>query len=70
MTRRKRERNIIYYVCGWIIVTSIVGILTLHIGLHINTFGPIPVLFGFESVAVIAFGASWLVKGEFVLKDQ
>ena len=70
MTKRKRERNIVYYICGGIIVASIIGILTLHIGLHINTWGPIPVLFAFESVAVIAFGASWLVKGEFILKDQ
>jgi hypothetical protein len=38
--------------------------------MHMNTWGPIPVLFTFESVAVGAFGASWLVKGEFVLKDQ
>ncbi len=59
-----------YYVCGWIIVASIIGILTLHEGLHISQFGQIPVLFSLESVAVIAFGVSWLVKGEFVLKDQ
>jgi len=70
MTRRKRERNIVYYICGWIIVVSIVGILTLHVGLHISKFGPIPVLFGFKSVIVVAFGVSWLVKGEFILKDK
>jgi hypothetical protein len=69
MTKKKRERNIVYYICGWIIVASIIGILILHIGMRIKTFGPIPVLFAFESVAVIAFGVSWLVKGEFVLKD-
>jgi hypothetical protein len=70
MTRRKRERNVVYYVCGWIIVASIISILTLHEGLHISQFGRLPVLFSLESVAVIAFGASWLVKGEFILKDQ
>ena len=70
MTKKKRERNVVYYVCGWIIVACIVGILTLHIGMHMNTWGPIPVLFTFESAAVVAFGASWLVKGEFILKDQ
>lgn len=70
MTKRKRERNLVYYVCGWIIVASIVGVLVLHIGLRFSRFGPIPVLFGFESLAVISFGVSWLVKGEFVLKDQ
>ncbi len=70
MTKRKRERNIVYYVSGWIIVASIIGILVLHIGMHINCWGPIPVLFAFESVAVVTFGVSWFVKGEFVLKDQ
>jgi len=70
MTRRKRERNIVYYVCGWIIVASIAAILVLHIGLRLTRVGPIPVLFGFESLAVVSFGVSWLVKGEFVLKDQ
>ncbi len=69
MTRMKRERNIVYYVCGWLIVASIVAILVLHIALRLDKFGPIPVLFGFESLAVVAFGVSWLVKGEFVLKD-
>jgi hypothetical protein len=70
MTRRKRERNVVYYVCGGIILASIVGILTLHVGMHMNTWGHIPVLFTFESLAVVAFGASWLIKGEFILKDQ
>lgn len=70
MTRRKHERNIVYYVCGWIIVASVAAILVLHIGLRLSRFGPIPVLFGFESLAVISFGVSWLVKGEFVLRDQ
>jgi len=69
MTKKKPERNIVYYICGWIIVASIIGILILHIGMRIKTFGPIPLLFALESVAVIAFGVSWLVKGEFVLKD-
>jgi hypothetical protein len=70
MTKRKRERNIVYYICGWIIVASVAAILVLHIGLRLSRFGPIPVLFGFESLAVVSFGVSWLVKGEFVLKDQ
>jgi hypothetical protein len=70
MTKRKHERNIVYYVCGWLIVASIVGVLALHIGLGLSRFGPIPVLFGFESLAVVSFGVSWLIKGEFVLRDQ
>jgi ABC-type Mn2+/Zn2+ transport system permease subunit len=70
MTKRKRERNVVYYLCGGIILASMVGILVLYVGLGLSRFGPIPVLFGFESMAVVSFGVSWLIKGEFVLKDQ
>lgn len=70
MTKRKRERNIVYYICGSLILASIAAILVMHIALHINRFGPIPVLFLFETIAIEAFGFSWLIKGEFVLKDR
>lgn len=70
MTKQKKERNVIYYVCGAIILISIVAIPLFRSGLGIERFGPFPVLFFFESIAVIAFGVSWLIKGEFVLKDQ
>lgn len=69
MTRRKRERNAVYYVCGFVILASIAAILILHIAMGIKSFGPVPVLFLFESIAVEAFGISWLVKGEFILKE-
>lgn len=70
MTNRKRERNKVYYVCGTIIVGSILGILVFYMGLNLRSIGGIPSLFAFESIAVIAFGVSWLVKGEFILQDQ
>lgn len=58
MTPRKRVRNRVHRACGWVIVACIVGILlsnAFHWGL----------LFWLEAVAVLAFGFSWLVKGDF-----
>ncbi len=57
MTDRKRTRNLIYRVSGWVIVACIAGIL-LSNSQHWN------VVFWLESTAVVAFGCSWLVKGD------
>ena len=71
-THRKLIRNKIYRVCGWTILacifviglTSIPSISRLPLVLHF------PVLtFVFESLALFAFGFSWLIKGEAFLKD-
>ena len=75
-TRRKKERNFFYYVCGYTIIGCIVVIGV------INKFGdkfPTGFLcwlkswewtFWFESLALLAFGAAFLIKGEFILKDE
>ena len=55
MTPRKRIRNRVYRFCGWTIVACIVLICVSNV-VHWH------LLFWFESVAVLAFGASWLVK--------
>ncbi len=69
--RRKRKiRNKIYRTCGVIIMVAII-----LIGLYKSSNGEMgwsrykPV-FWLEWVALLAFGISWLVKGEIVLKDH
>jgi hypothetical protein len=67
---RKKERNIIYRVCGWvilfcIIIIGIVGIKSIH-----DQVQQYNLVFWFESIAVLAFGVSWLIKGETLLKDR
>lgn len=56
MTDRKKRRNKVFRACGWIILGCI-GLMLLsnafHWGFH----------FWLESIAVITFGFSWLVKG-------
>ncbi|MGE0309069.1 MAG: hypothetical protein AB7Q27_25315 [Acidimicrobiia bacterium] len=63
MTPLKRFRNKVYRTCGWIIVACIVAIL-LSNAFHWY------LLFWLESIAVVAFGFSWLVKGGLLWADE
>ncbi len=66
-SRRKPLRNRVYVSCGIVIVVSLLfagGTQTLWA----DTFQDTNVLFWCESVAIFAFGASWLVKGQTLLK--
>lgn len=69
-TRRKAQRNVVYRTCGVLIVACIV------LAVLADTLLPRPLVdathpvFWLESVAIIAFGLSWLVKGETILRDR
>ncbi len=69
-TPEKLKRNRIYIICGGTIVACIVLMFFLT---FVPTESPIraikPVLL-LETIAVEAFGFSWLVKGEAILKDD
>jgi hypothetical protein len=67
---RKKKRNVIYRACGWIILFCIAGMLIVGIPCikeHVDKYHPV---FWLESIAVFAFGASWLVKGDTILADR
>lgn len=69
-TPQKLKRNLVYRVCGCIILASIVLIPVLThtpIGDKVEALHPV---FWLESLAVVAFGVSWLTKGETILKDE
>ena len=70
-TKQKILRNKIYLVCGIVILLSI-SLIGLH-GLFDQAGSPlsrIKPVFWLETIALSAFGISWLVKGELVLKDN
>lgn len=70
-TPRKLQRNKVYKVCGWIMLGAI-GLIVLHALLSGGITGSLDRLapvFWLEAVAVVAFGVSWLTKGEGILKD-
>ncbi|HEU0014097.1 MAG TPA: hypothetical protein VFQ45_10460 [Longimicrobium sp.] len=63
-TREKRERNIIYRLCGWVILGCIAAIAVAKLLLDDAAERSSHFVFWFEAIAVVAFGISWLVKGE------
>jgi uncharacterized membrane protein YobD (UPF0266 family) len=69
MSAQKRRRNQVYMVCGWIIVAAIVLVIVSNI---VDPPSGWNTLYWLETVAVVAFGVSWLVKGEFlgILADR
>lgn len=69
-TPRKLQRNRLYRVCG----ITIVACLVLQVAADnllpravIDTWHPV---FWLEALAVVAFGTSWLVKGETIMRDD
>ena len=68
-SEQKKIRDLIYRGCGIVIALclALVPIESLVIGAPIQGIHP---LFWLEAIAVVAFGISWLVKGETILKDK
>jgi len=69
-SRRKLQRNKIYTVCGYTILASIAMIAILALLPHEAPIKKLEPYFWLESLAVVAFGISWLTKGEAILKDD
>jgi hypothetical protein len=69
LRRPKRQRNCIYRICGYTIVACIV-LLKLVMRPSMETqFEHIHPVFWLETIAVVAFGVSWLIKGETLWRD-
>lgn len=68
-TPKKRARNRIYKICGFVILASLV-LIVLALFLEEAQRQKYAVFLVLESVAVLAFGVAWWVKGEAVLKDD
>lgn len=60
----KRVRNTVYRTCGYVIVAAIVLVLVTN--LIVRPPSSWNALFWLETVAVLAFGASWLIKSGFL----
>lgn len=70
MTRQKRWRNRVYRTCGVAILICI-GLIGLYHVLPLNeSLAAIKPVFWLESMALWAFGFSWLVKGETLWRDR
>jgi membrane protein CcdC involved in cytochrome C biogenesis len=69
-TRGNKNRSRIYYISAFIL-GSIILLLVLAKKLDYTLcIGPLGSMFFFETTALVAFGAAWLVKGEAILQDR
>ena len=68
-TNRKRMRNTVYRACGIAILLCIAGIGLSYTVLSPAVFDALHPVFWLETLALWAFGLSWFVKGETILKD-
>jgi hypothetical protein len=68
---RKLQRNRVYRWCGYIMIVCIAAIAVYSIVPDTATAGiaRLQPVFWLEAIAVMAFGVSWLTKGEAILKD-
>jgi hypothetical protein len=69
-TRKKLQRNAVYTFCGYTILVCLVLIMVLAFisgGSPVKRLAPV---FWLEAAAIVAFGVSWLTKGEAILKDE
>jgi hypothetical protein len=71
-TRRKLQRNKVYRACGYTMALCIALIAAYHVlpesvVTRVETVNPV---FWLEALAILAFGVSWLTKGEAILKDE
>jgi drug/metabolite transporter (DMT)-like permease len=68
-TAMKRARNVVYRVCGGVMLACIVFIAIYFLFLQQTAVSRVKPVFWLESTALWAFGWSWFVKGETLLKD-
>jgi hypothetical protein len=69
-TPRKLQRNRVYTVCGYTILACVVLAAIAGFVVTDPSVKKLDPIFWLESIAVIAFGMSWLTKGEAILKDH
>ncbi len=70
-TKKKLLRNMIYRVCGYTMAACILLIAAFYLlrdqAAALESYQPV---FWLEAIAIVAFGISWLTKGEAILKDR
>ncbi len=70
MTPKKKQRNVVYTLCGFLILVCIAGIIAVEFTPHNSAIRQFMPIFWLESIAIVSFGISWFVKGEAILKDD
>lgn len=71
ITPVKAMRNKVYLTCGIIMIICIIVIALASFNLLGDASGKYKLVFWFETIALVAFGFSWITKGgELIFKDE
>ncbi len=68
-TPQKKKRNLVYLVCGLVMLASVAA-AGVYLKLSGEEGSRTTVVLWLETVALLAFGVSWLTKGEAILEDK
>jgi len=68
--KKKLRRNKIYRICGYIMLANLLLIIIYIEGLRNEIFEKYHPVFWLESISLVAFGISWLVKGRIFKKQN
>lgn len=68
-TARKKMRNRIYIACGLVMLFSLIS-MGIYISFFQKSFPETSLVFWLETVALVAFGISWLTKGGTLYPDR
>lgn len=70
-TPHKLQRNRVYKIAGFVMLTALIliGVLGAFPSLRddLQRYSPV---FWLEAIAIVAFGVSWITKGEVILADE
>lgn len=69
-SKEKKRRNFIYRLCGIVMIMAILCIIFYTLFLRDTPIARIYPVLILESIALVAFGISWLVKGNTLFKDK
>ena len=69
-TPQKIARNRVYATCGYVMLACIALIALVKLLLDDSQIMRMQPVFWLEAAAIIAFGVSWLTKGEAIMKDR
>ncbi len=67
-TPKKKQRDMVYRACGVVIFLCVV-LIGVNFLIDIAALQALKPVFWLEALAVIAFGISWMIKGQVLLKD-
>jgi len=72
MGRQKRKRNVVYYICGSLMTTSLLLILVYVwiLEKHYPDLRYLDPVFWLEVIILFSFGISWLTKGQLFFQDE